>query len=232
MASFATFRGCALSLFAAVSLCMPAITYAGQKLEVDLHKSRVYIFVGKTGLGHEHAVEGRLKGGSLTLGAKENAGRLEFDMASFRADTDAARKYIGLEGHTSESTRRQVNTNMLGPKVLNVKQYPSATFQIDSARMLKQTSRRGHPLAELRGSFTLHGVTRPIRVITEVIPEEKGTRVRGGFRILQTDYKIQPFRKAFGAIGVADELRIYGEIVLTPARQTAGAGSAQGGTRR
>ena len=223
---------CALAFLAAVFLGAPVAGQGGQKLEVDLAKSRVYVFVGKTGFGHEHAVEGRLKSGSLMLGATKNAGRLEFDMKSFRADTDAARKYIGLSGHTSESTRRQVNANMLGPQVLDVKRYPSATFQIDSAQMLDRKSRRGYPLADLRGHFTLHGVTRPIRVIAEVIPGANQTRVRGGFRIRQTDFKIQPFRKVFGAIGVADELRIYGELVLAPARRTAGAGSRGEGAQR
>ncbi len=35
-------------------------------------------------------------------------------MNSFDADTDAARRYLGLEGSTDESTRKQVNANMLG----------------------------------------------------------------------------------------------------------------------
>ncbi|MGV2340918.1 MAG UNVERIFIED_CONTAM: hypothetical protein LVR18_45365 [Planctomycetaceae bacterium] len=35
---------------------------------VDLQASRVYVFVGKTGLGHDHGVEGRLKSGQVTLG--------------------------------------------------------------------------------------------------------------------------------------------------------------------
>src|SRR5271155_5699743 len=62
----------------------PAVEKRRQvKGEVDIERSRVYAFVGKTGFGHEHGVVGRLKSGSIRLGAKENAGQLEFDLTSF-----------------------------------------------------------------------------------------------------------------------------------------------------
>jgi polyisoprenoid-binding protein YceI len=98
--------------------------------QVSVQKSRVYIFVDKTGLGHQHGVEGRLKSGSLTLGAVEEAGEIVFDMNSFDADTDAARRYVGLSGSTDASTRRQVNDNMKNTSILNVAQFPTATFAI------------------------------------------------------------------------------------------------------
>ena len=201
--------------------------------KVDLGNSRVYIFVGKTGLGHEHGVEGKLKAGTIAIGSQAKAGEIVFDMATFQADTEAARRYVGLKGSTSESTRRQVNANMLGSKVLDTRRFPTAKFQIDSAKPLNKDSRGGHPMFELRGRFTLHGKTRAIKVITETIEEKDGkTRIRGGFRIRQSDYGIKPFTKAFGAIGVADELRIYGELYLGGvAAATAGNQNGRGGIR-
>ena len=106
--------------------------------QISVQKSRVYIFVDKTGLGHQHGVEGRLKSGSLTLGAVEDAGELVFDMNSFDADTDAARRYVGLSGSTDASTRRQVNDNMKNTSILNVGQFPTATFAIKSATLLEK----------------------------------------------------------------------------------------------
>jgi len=208
------------------------VGFAQTLRQVDLKKSRVYIYVGKTGLGHEHGVEGRLKSGSIAIGGTAKAGELVFDMSTFQADTAAARRYVGLKGTSSESTKRQVNANMLGSKVLDTRRFPTAKFQIDSAKPLNKKSRTGHPMIELRGRFTLHGTTRPIRVITETIEENGKTRIRGGFRIRQTEYGIEPFTKAFGAIGVADELRIYGELILGgPATSTAGADRDRGGIR-
>ena len=92
---------------------------------VELKTSRVYVFVGKTGLGHEHAVLGMLKAGELHLGREKDAGKLEFDMRSFVADTPDARGYVGLKGETDRATQQKVNSNMLGPDVLNVASFPT-----------------------------------------------------------------------------------------------------------
>jgi len=43
--------------------------------------------------------------------------------------------------------------------------------------------------------------------------------IRGNFTILQTDYGITPYSKAFGAIGVANPLRIYGDLYVAPTSQ-------------
>jgi polyisoprenoid-binding protein YceI len=193
----------------------PAEPAEAEQLEphqISVQKSRVYIFVDKTGLGHPHGVEGRLKSGSLTLGAVEDAGELVFDMNSFDADTDAARRYVGLSGSTDASTRRQVNDNMKNTSILNVGQFPTAKFAIKSATLLEKKSRSGSPLYELTGDFTLRGKTRPIKFEAEGEVKDNMIHVRGRFAILQTQYGITPFRKALGAVGVADQLIIHGDL--------------------
>ncbi|MEI7698796.1 MAG: YceI family protein [Planctomycetia bacterium] len=190
--------------------------------DVNLKDSRVYIYVGKTGLGHNHGVEGRLKSGRVQLGQPENAGELVFDMTSFDADTDASRRYVGLEGSTDKSTRQQVNVNMKGADVLNVQKFPLATFRITSAKLLQEKGRQGLPEYQLDGRFTLHGVTQPLRF--QATGEEKDGRIhlRGSFSILQTNYGIRPYSKAFGAVGVTDKLTIYGDLWLEAAVITNG----------
>lgn len=192
----------------------------------DLHveSSRVFIHVYKKGLGHEHAVIGKLRQGNLKLEAGE--GLLVVDMRSFSADTEQARKYLGLAGTTDANTRQQVDANMLGPAVLDVKTFPTATFQATKIIKLASASRRGLPQYELRGDFSLHGATAPVRIISEA--EERGNwlHLRGRFAIRQTDYGITPFSKAFGAIGVADRLDIYGDLWF--ARQRLVADSSRG----
>src|SRR6185503_19095830 len=73
----------------AVGVAAPPI--AGQSVyepgDVYLPYSRVYVFVGKTGLGHEHGVIGSIKQGRIDLSAARDAGGLLFDMTSFEADT-------------------------------------------------------------------------------------------------------------------------------------------------
>lgn len=191
-----------------------------QRLTVRLEDSRVYVFVGKTGLGHDHGVEGRLRSGWLTPGASADAGELVFDMQSFDADTAAARRYVGLPGTTDASTRRQVNDNMRGPAILDVRRFPTATFRIRSARPVSSRGPGGRPLYQLDGSFTLHGITHPLQVMADVTEADGAWRVQGSFAIQQTAYGITPFRKALGAVGVTNQLKIHGDLRVLP--ETAG----------
>lgn len=182
--------------------------------DVDLERSRVYIYVDKTGLGHEHAVAGRLQSGRVELGRAQQAGELVFDMAHFTADTDDARQYLGLDGSSDPSTRRKVTENMLGSAVLDVAHFPTASYRITAVRDTGKQTQRQAPIFEFAGVFTLHGVARPLTFLVEVEQNERGTRLRGSFPIRQTDFGITPFSKAFGAIGVADQLKIYGDVLI------------------
>src|SRR5260370_12955605 len=106
--------------------------------EIDVEKSRVYVLVGKKGLGHGHGVEGKIKSGSINLNADKDSGAIEFDMASFIADTDEARKYVELKGTIGESTRDKVTKSMLGPEVLDVEEFPTAKFKIKSTTVKRE----------------------------------------------------------------------------------------------
>ncbi len=204
---------CLVALAVLVVLAGP-VCADDASLPVNVSASRVYIYVGKTGLGHNHGVEGRLKSGSLQLDGSDAGGELVFDMTSFDADTDAARRYVGLAGSTDASTKQQVNANMKGAAVLDVQRYPTAKFVVDGVKRTEKKSREGHPLYELSGKFTLHGQTRPLKLEASVEERSEGLRLRGKFSILQTQYGIRPYSKAFGAVGVADQLTIYGDIQL------------------
>lgn len=185
--------------------------------DVHLDYSRVYVHVGKVGLGHEHGVMGRLKAGRLPLAAG-GKGELVFDMPSFQSDSDAARRYVGLAGSTDAGTRRQVDANMLGPDVLDVARFPTASFAVSSATLVSKPGEAGPRRYQLDGEFTLHGVTRPLRLVAEGEDDGSWTHLRGNFAILQTAFGIRPYSKAFGAIGVADPLRIYGDLWIARER--------------
>ena len=180
--------------------------------DVDLQGSRVYVLVRKRGLGHDHAVMGPLRAGHVRLGAAEAAGSLVFDMTGFRADTPEARKLLSLEGETDEDTRRQVDANMLGPAVLHVEKHPTATFEIRSSLPSSRPAAADKKAFDLVGTFTLHGVSRPLSVRVEVEAAGPVDRLWGGFAVKQTDHGMKPFSKLGGVVGVADELTIYGDI--------------------
>lgn len=194
----------------------PANQVAFEAGDVHLDNSRVFTFVGKTGLGHEHAIEGRLKSGTIQF--DQGSGKLVFDIASFTADTDVARTYIGLAGTTSASTQQQVTTNMLGTAVLDAARFPNASFEITAIAPVAEKSQRGLPQFQLDGKFTLHGTVRPLRIVADVEEKNGWLHLRGGFNIRQTQFGIRPFSKAFGTIGVADQLTIYGDLWLAKER--------------
>ena len=199
----------------------PHSTPTYQPASVQLDASRVYVFADKTGLGHQHGVEAKLLSSTLVLGAAADAGQLVFDMASFDADTPTARKYVGLSGTTDEGTRTAVNKNLRGSAVLDVAKYPTSTFDVASAAGTGQTSSRGRPIYRLDGNFTLHGKTRPLSILVEVEQVRGWLHVLGSFTIKQTSYGITPYSKAFGAIGVADELKIFGDLYVVPTEHVA-----------
>ncbi len=187
--------------------------------EVQLTHSHVYVHVGKVGLGHEHAAVCQLKSGALSL-VSPNAmgayGKLVFDMASFDADGDTARRYIGLTGSTDASTRKQVNENMLGKEVLDVKKYPVAIFEAKRISKMDGPSKRGFAQYKFEGDFTLHGTKKPLEFIADVEIVKGWQHVRGAFTILQSDYGIKPYSKMLGAVGVADKLEIFGDLYVAP----------------
>lgn len=183
---------------------------------VNIDDSRVYIRVGKRRLGHEHGVEGKLKSGTIHLNRREEAGELVFDMATFTADTDAARQYVGLESTTDADEQKDVTATMRGKGVLNAAEFPTATFVIDSAPLLVEKTEKGEAQYQLEGELTLRDKTNPLKVIAAVVEEKEGRiRLQGEFRIKQSEYGIKPYSAAGGLVAVADELRIFGDIWLT-----------------
>ncbi|XZE43329.1 YceI family protein [Pirellulaceae bacterium SH467] len=184
--------------------------------EINTQFSRVFIFVDKSGLvGHQHAVEGRLTGGHLVIDDVKNSS-LIFNMKSFDADTPLARKYLSIQSEIDEETRKKVNENMLGLEILSVEHYPEATLKNVKWKPTGKTSKRNLPEYLLEGDFTLHKTTRPIQAVCDTELKDGWLHVRGAFRILQSDYGIKPFSKMMGAVGVKDELRIYGDLWVVP----------------
>ena len=181
--------------------------------DIDPAASRVYVRVGKRRLGHEHGVEGHIKSGRLLLDVDDNAGEIVFDMASFEADTDASRKYVGLEGVSDADEQTEVTATMTGKSVLEVEKFPTATFTVESSKALKEQTEDGQMQYELAGEFALHGKKQPLTVVAVAVESAGGKQqIKGSFTIKQTDYGITPYRALGGLVAVTDELKIYGDL--------------------
>ncbi|MBA4017234.1 MAG: hypothetical protein C0483_08680 [Pirellula sp.] len=191
-------------------------TASAQSGQINLEHSKIYVFVGKKGAGHEHGVEGKLAAGELHLDRAQDSGSLTFDVRSFAADTDAARKFFNLPGQTDADTQTQVNANMHGKAVLDSAKFPTAEFVIKTVQALPQQPNVAGQPYQLDGEFTLHGIKKPLRIAATGESVNGWLRLRGRFSMKQTDFEITPYSKFLGAVGVTDELRVYGDLWIRP----------------
>jgi hypothetical protein len=183
-------------------------------LSADTDQSRVYVKV-KSGsrLGHDHGVSGLLQSGSVNPG---EGGKLVFAMRTFRTDTPDARQYVGLTEPVKPADQRKSGANMLGPEVLDVQNHPWATYEIDTFDPVEGQPAGAPGLYQLSGTFTLHGVRRPLELKAKLEPtnDPKVTRLRGAFSIRQSQFGIVPFTAVGGLVSIQDRLDIWGEFVL------------------
>jgi polyisoprenoid-binding protein YceI len=183
--------------------------------QVDTSASKVFVKVGSaTRLGHPHGVEGKLKSGKVTPGGE---GSLVFDMASFTADTEEARKRTGLaKKKVSRNEAKKVTDAMRGPDVLDVKRHPTATFRITSMTPQDRQAAGQPGTYHFQGRFTLHGKEQPLKFTAKLERVGKSRlKLTGSFTIRQSDHGITPYSALGGLAKVADELEISGDLVLT-----------------
>src|SRR6185295_14240367 len=98
--------------------------------------------------------------------------------------------------------------------VLNVKKHPTAKFVIKSMQKMKPSKPDEAPKYQLDGEFTLFGTTQPLSLVSLAEEYEGQTRLRCTFTIQQTDYGIRPYSMGFGAVGVSNALKIWGDVLL------------------
>lgn len=98
-------------------------------------------------------------------------------------------------------------------KTLEADDYPFAEFfgtlltQID-------TDQAGPQAVEVEGDFTIHGITKTIRVPGEIVVSGEGMRITASWTLLLEDYEIRPPRLLF--LKVDEEQAITIDILLTP----------------
>lgn len=199
-------RSLQLMVGVACWLFLSAAAFADQRL-VDLERSTVTVRVfggGAAGaLAGNHVIQAPLSDGSLDDaptsgveigGAKTPHVQIVIDARQLRV-VDAGR---------SAADRRDVETRMLGPDVLDVKRFAWISFHSLESRRLAAGR------WEVKGELELHGHIRPMTVI---VAEQNG-RYTGSATVRQSDHGITPVRVAAGAVTVKDEVRIDFDIVM------------------
>jgi polyisoprenoid-binding protein YceI len=173
---------------------------------VDTGRSKALIDVGKAGAfsfaGHTHEVEAPLTSGVVRYDADD------VSKSDIRLQFNAAAMKVSGRGEPAGDVPK-VTEAMLGEQVLDVKKYPSITFEST------MVSPRGSPASldlMITGNLTIRGTTKPVRAAASAKIDGDTLTATGRFAIRQTDFGIKPISVG-GVVKVKDELTIIFTIV-------------------
>lgn len=102
----------------------------------------------------------------------------------------------------SDKDRAEIQSTMLGPKVLDQEKYPEIHFK--SSR-IEQTSPQHY---RVTGTLELHGMKREITLEVTGAPEH----YHGATKLKQSDFGIKPISLGGGSIKVKDELELEFDV--------------------
>jgi polyisoprenoid-binding protein YceI len=179
---------------------------------IDPTASTVVVHVGKTGLlrfaGHEHEIHAPLGRGTLVV----DPAHLEASAADLKLDASTLR--VAERGEPPKDVQK-VQDAMVGPDCLDVRRFPEIRFVTRSISS-KEPARGGLDVT-VRGTLTLHGVSREVTVPLHVVIGDDRLRATGSMSFKQTDFGIKPISVA-GVVKVKDEVRIELTLVAHRAR--------------
>ena len=185
---------------------------------VNYAKSYLLVIVDKQGLlsfaGHAHAALATKWSFESSMDAsnwKDSAVTITIPVASLVIDTAEARRLAGLGSGPSPEDVRKIQDTMLGPEVLDARNYPTIVFTSSSAAASASE-------LHVTGRFQMHGQTREITVPVRYTRNADGSLYFSGeFELKQTDFRIKPVSVGMGTVNVKNELRIRFAVTLLPA---------------
>lgn len=179
---------------ACVAMLMTAAVLGSQAQTPAPHTSTITIHVGKSGLfsgfGHNHTISAPIATAAIDPQSKTGA------------ITVLTKEMKVVDPDISEKDRNEIQTTMLGPKVLDAQKFPEIRFT--STRIGQTAPRRFRVI----GNLQLHGVTRRLEFPVSGTPEH----YTGKATLKQTDFGIQPVSVAGGTVKVKDEVEIEFDV--------------------
>ncbi|HZD93881.1 MAG TPA: YceI family protein, partial [Candidatus Sulfotelmatobacter sp.] len=111
----------------------------------------------------------------------------------------------------SDKDRAEIQSTMLGPKVLDQEKYPEIHFK---SSHIEQTSPQHY---RVTGTLELHGTTSELTFEVTGSPEH----YHGATKFKQSDFGIKPISLFGGSVKVKDELELTFEVyAAAPAART------------
>jgi polyisoprenoid-binding protein YceI len=119
----------------------------------------------------------------------------------------ASLKVIDPWGNPTE--RKDVQDTMLGPEQVDASHFPSIELHSLSFDPVDQDT-----VWSLVANVKLHGVTRKVQFSLDCRQIGDKLQIRGKKMFKLTDFNIQPFSKAFGAVKVRNDFEVTYNVVL------------------
>jgi polyisoprenoid-binding protein YceI len=110
-----------------------------------------------------------------------------------------------------KSKDREEMESTMNQRVLETAKYPEIAFL--STSVSASELGEGRYQANLNGNLTLHGMTRPIAIPTQVTLLGDMLRAGGEFPLLQSNFGIAPVSVAGGTLKLKDEIKFAFDIV-------------------
>lgn len=172
----------------------------------------IHVFRGGTfaRLGHNHVVSSKSVTGRVWMRPQLSASgfQLSFPVADLIVDDPEARRAAGSDfpPEIPAADRDGTRKNMLRKEVLDAEHYPNV--RVESVAVAGSI-----PMAEVTARITIKDATRNVVVPTKVVVDGDHLRASAEFEILQTEFGMQPFSVALGALEVQDRLRVRFNLV-------------------
>jgi len=208
-----------MTLARSATLLVSFLALSSQTARADPHPyaideagSRIVVHVGKTGLlgfaGHEHEILATVSHAALVVDPAH------VEASSIDLAFDAGRLRVVGSGEPAKDLPK-IQQAMLGPDCLDVGRFPVIRF-------VSKTLSAGSPSHDgldvtVRGTLTLHGVSREIAVPIHVELRDALLSAKGTVALKQTAFNIKPISVA-GVVKVKDELQIELQLIAHRAR--------------
>lgn len=185
---------------------IPASALEDSVYTISKKKSELFVRLYKDGIAsafaHDHVVRASDLSGSVVFKKdRPEHFQMVIDVPSTAlvADSDKDREKYNLRS-LDEDDRKEINETMKGSKQMHVEKYPMIRFQSSSLE------KNGTYSYTITGDFTLHGITKKIKVPADITIDKNVVNISGEFRFLQSDYGIEPYSAGWGTIKNKDEV--------------------------
>ena len=175
-------------------------------LDATASRLRLIVFRGgaMAALAHNHVMLAEGISGEVKFdpgNAANSSMELTIPVSSLRVDLENERRLVVFKGKLDDDDRAEIREIMLSLRVLDAAKYPNIEARVDAVSGTP-------PNLTLSLRIRIKGVEKVFQVPAELTVNGDRLEVRGKFKLLQTDYGIEPYSTLFGAIAVKDEMRI------------------------